>query len=90
MCGGPESDAAKAMGAPGHEPETVDADEVEDGVTGDSTADPVTGVITPVSLDYINAASPEESAFYRAIAEGRIVGQRCPTCDKVYVPPRAG
>ncbi|WP_139983047.1 Zn-ribbon domain-containing OB-fold protein [Nocardioides litoris] len=50
---------------------------------------PVTGVVTPVSLDYVYAASPEESAFYRAIAEGRIVGQRCPHCGKVYVPPRS-
>lgn len=50
---------------------------------------PVTGVITPVSLDYQYAASPEESAFYRGLNEGRIVGQRCPTCQKVYVPPRS-
>jgi uncharacterized OB-fold protein len=55
-----------------------------------STAgDPVTGVIVPVSLDYQYAASPEESAFYRGLNEGRIVGQRCPTCQKVYVPPRS-
>lgn len=50
---------------------------------------PVTGVVTPVSLDYVYAASPEESAFYRGLAEGRILGQRCPTCGKVYVPPRS-
>jgi len=50
---------------------------------------PVTGVITPVSLDYLYAASPEESAFYRGLNEGRIVGQRCPACQKVYVPPRS-
>jgi uncharacterized OB-fold protein len=54
-----------------------------------ATTDPVTGVITPVSLDYLYAASPEESAFYRGLAEGRILGQRCPTCHKVYVPPRS-
>ena len=53
------------------------------------TMDPVTGVIVPVSLDYLYAASPEESAFYRGLNEGRIVGQRCPTCQKVYVPPRS-
>jgi uncharacterized OB-fold protein len=51
--------------------------------------DPVTGIVVPVSLDYVYAASPEESAFYRGLAEGRIVGQRCPSCGKVYVPPRA-
>lgn len=49
----------------------------------------VTGIITPVSLDYDYAASPEESAFFRGLAEGRILGQRCPVCRKVYVPPRA-
>ncbi|ABL82235.1 MULTISPECIES: OB-fold nucleic acid binding domain-containing protein [unclassified Nocardioides] len=54
-----------------------------------ATTDPVTGVITPVSLDYLYAASPEESAFYRGLNEGRIVGQRCPACQKVYVPPRS-
>ena len=48
----------------------------------------VTGVVTPVSLDYMYAASPEESAFFRGMAEGRILGQRCPVCHKVYVPPR--
>jgi uncharacterized OB-fold protein len=52
-------------------------------------AQPVTGVVTPVSLDYLYAASPEESAFYRGLEEGRIVGQRCPSCGKVYVPPRS-
>lgn len=51
-------------------------------------ADPVTTVVTPVSLDYTYAASPEESAFLRALGEGRIVGQRCPRCGHVYVPPR--
>jgi len=49
----------------------------------------VTGVIVPVSLDYNYAASPEESLFYRGLNEGRIMGQRCPTCQKVYVPPRS-
>lgn len=52
-------------------------------------SNPVTGVVVPVSLDYLYAASPEESAFYRGLNEGRIVGQRCPACQKVYVPPRS-
>jgi uncharacterized OB-fold protein len=54
-----------------------------------STTEPVTGVVTPVSLDYVYAASPEESTFYRGLDEGRILGQRCPSCHKVYVPPRS-
>ena len=52
-------------------------------------ADSVTTLITPVSLDYLYAASPEESAFYRGLLEGRILGQRCPVCQMVYVPPRS-
>jgi uncharacterized OB-fold protein len=48
----------------------------------------VTGVVTPVRLDYVYAASPEESSFFRGLAEGRILAQRCPECTKVYVPPR--
>ena len=51
--------------------------------------DPVSRVITPVELDYLYAASPEESAFYRGLAEGKLLGQRCPTCGKVYIPPRS-
>ena len=48
----------------------------------------VTGIVSPVRLAYDYAASPEESKFYRGLAEGRILGQRCPRCHKVYVPPR--
>ncbi len=55
----------------------------------DEAAEPVSGIVVPVELDYQYEASPEESAFFRALAEGRIVGQRCPTCGKVYVPPRS-
>ena len=57
--------------------------------TSETASDPITGIVTPVTLDYLYAASPEESAFYRGLAEGRILGQRCPTCHKVYVPPRS-
>ena len=49
----------------------------------------VSGIVVPVELDYQYEASPEESAFFRALAEGKVVGQRCPTCGKVYVPPRS-
>ena len=67
--------------------------EADDGVEArsarTSTIDPVTGIVVPVSLDYDYAASPEESLFYRGLNEGRIMGQRCPTCRKVYIPPRS-
>lgn len=60
------------------------------GASADSAAleTPVTRIVTPVELDYTYAASAEESRFYRGLAEGTIRGQRCPACQKVYVPPR--
>jgi uncharacterized OB-fold protein len=51
--------------------------------------DPVTGIVVPIELDYLYAASPEESLFYTSLKEGRLVGQRCPRCGKVYIPPRS-
>ncbi|TNM39580.1 DNA-binding protein [Nocardioides albidus] len=72
------------------EPESPEVPRLGAGAPRTSTigTDPVTGIVTPVSLDYTYAASPEESAFFRGLAEGRIVAQRCPACRKVYVPPR--
>jgi uncharacterized OB-fold protein len=52
------------------------------------TVEPVTMVTTPVHLHYRHSASVEESRFLRALTEGRLIGQRCPACGKVYVPPR--
>ena len=48
----------------------------------------ITGIVSPVRLQYQYAASPEESKFFRGLAEGKLLGQRCPKCQKVYVPPR--
>lgn len=69
-------------------PQPRDEAATEQSRSGD-VPDPVTGVVVPVSLDYDYAASPEESLFYRGLNEGKIMGQRCPTCQKVYVPPRS-
>lgn len=46
------------------------------------------GITTPIRLDYTYTAGRAPSRFLRSVAEGRIVGQRCPECQKVYVPPR--
>ena len=51
-------------------------------------AEPITMLTTPVELKYTHSASPEESRYLRGLAEGRLLGQRCPACRKVYVPPR--
>jgi uncharacterized OB-fold protein len=50
--------------------------------------EPVTMLTTPVELRYLHSASPEESRYLRGLAEGKLLGQRCPACGKVYVPPR--
>jgi uncharacterized protein len=51
-------------------------------------SDPVTMTVTPVRLRYEHAASAAESAYLRGLAEGRLIGQRCPVCEKVYIPSR--
>lgn len=49
---------------------------------------PVTMITTPIHLRYEHSASPEESRYLRGLATGRLLGQRCPACGKVYIPPR--
>ncbi len=53
-----------------------------------ASAAPVTMLTTPVHLRYQHSASPEESQYLRGLADGRLLGQRCPVCRKVYIPPR--
>jgi uncharacterized OB-fold protein len=55
---------------------------------GTAEGEPVSMLVTPINLKYEHSASPGESVFLRAIAEGRLLGQRCPACGKVYVPAR--
>jgi uncharacterized OB-fold protein len=61
----------------------------ETGASAPSSTSDVTGIVVPIELDYLYAASPEESLFYTSLSEGKLVGQRCPTCQKVYIPPRS-
>src|SRR5256885_1397805 len=65
------------------------ADRPRAAVRETADAEPVTMVTAPIHLHYRHSASAEESRFLRALAEGRLVGQRCPECGKVYVPPRS-
>ncbi|KOT94601.1 DNA-binding protein [Streptomyces sp. NRRL F-5755] len=51
-------------------------------------ADPVTGITAPARLDYTYAPGRAQSRYLAALAERRTVGERCPSCRKVYVPPR--
>ena len=51
-------------------------------------SEPVTAVETPIRLQYRYTAGHATTRFLRALTEGRLLGQRCPRCRKVYVPPR--
>ncbi|RLV64573.1 DUF35 multi-domain protein [Streptomyces sp. CBMAI 2042] len=51
-------------------------------------ADPVTGIVAPARLDYVHSPGRAQSAYLKALAGHRTVGERCPACRKVYVPPR--
>jgi uncharacterized protein len=42
----------------------------------------------PIRLEYTVTAGRHLSTYLRALADGRIVGGRCPACTKVYLPPR--
>lgn len=48
----------------------------------------VKSIVTPVRLEYEIAAGIATSRFLRGLAEGRILGQACKRCERVYVPPR--
>jgi len=50
--------------------------------------EPVKAIRTPARLDYIYSAGRASSHFLHQVAKKRLVGQRCPVCHKVYVPPR--
>ena len=51
--------------------------------------EPLTVLRSPLRLEYTYTAGETSSRFLRGFAEGKILGRRCPACDKMYVPPRA-
>ncbi|WP_405813302.1 OB-fold domain-containing protein [Streptomyces sp. NBC_01390] len=48
----------------------------------------VTGIVAQARLDYTYSPGRAQTAYINALAGQRIVGERCPSCRKVYVPPR--
>ena len=47
------------------------------------------GVVTiPIRLEYDYTPGRTQSKFLRGVAEGRVLGSKCPSCEKVYVPGR--
>ena len=51
---------------------------------------PVTGIVSPIRLEYRYTPGTAPSQFLRGMKEGRFQGRRCPKCTKVYFPPRGG
>ncbi len=50
--------------------------------------EPVRSISTPARLDYTYTAGQAASRFLSNVTHKRLMGQRCPICKKVYVPPR--
>jgi uncharacterized OB-fold protein len=48
----------------------------------------ITSIEVPVYLKYNFTAGEATTRFLSQIREGRLVGQRCPRCENVYLPPR--
>lgn len=53
-----------------------------------STRDPVSMIVTPITMTIEHSASPQESAYLRALQDGRLLGARTGTDGKVYFPTR--
>jgi uncharacterized OB-fold protein len=51
-------------------------------------SEPIKRIKAPVRMTFEVSAGKTLSRFLGALVEGRIVGQRCPSCSKVYVPPK--
>ena len=62
-----------------------EAEPVPESPGGDQ--EPVTMIVTPIALTIQHTASHEESAYLRAIAEGKLLGARTGETGKVYFPP---
>ena len=61
-----------------------------DDLTTDGSADlgPVTTLATPIRLDFEFTPGIAQSRFLRGLEQGKFMGQRCPSCNQVYVPSR--
>ena len=47
----------------------------------------VRSIVTPTRLVYEFTATGAQADFLTRIAEGRLLGHRCGSCEKVYCPP---
>ncbi|WCD84737.1 hypothetical protein KPP03845_101060 [Streptomyces xanthophaeus] len=50
--------------------------------------DAVTGIVAEARLDYTYSPGRAQTAYIDGLSRQKTVGERCPSCHKVYVPPR--
>ncbi|CAM5338471.1 DNA-binding protein [Streptomyces avidinii] len=51
-------------------------------------ADAVTGIVAEARLDYTYSPGRAQTAYINGLSQRKTIGERCPSCHKVYVPPR--
>ncbi len=51
-------------------------------------AEEIQSIRTPIRLEYFYTAGAATTRFLRGVAQGKLLGQRCTECKRVYVPPR--
>ncbi|KOV64155.1 Zn-ribbon domain-containing OB-fold protein [Streptomyces sp. MMG1121] len=68
--------------------EPYDGEPVRPGGHTGEFENPLTGIVAPARLDYTYSPGRAQSAYIGALSAHRTVGERCPSCRKVYVPPR--
>lgn len=63
-------------------------DPVAESADATDERDPVTMVVTPTEIEIQHSASPIESAYLRALQDGKLLGARTGENGKVYFPAR--
>jgi uncharacterized OB-fold protein len=51
-------------------------------------AEEIKSIRTPIRLEYDYTAGRAATRFLRGVARGKLIGQRCTECKRVYVPAR--
>ena len=59
-----------------------------DSTDNSESQEPVEVLRIPIELDFTYSAGQSASRFLRAMAEGKLLGQRCPVDGRVYFPTR--
>ena len=53
-----------------------------------SDVNPIKSIVTPTRLEYEYTVGGAHAEFLQNLTRGRLIGKRCPRCEKVYVPAR--